>query len=71
MAGAVTEKEARLMEQFVNAARCCPECSSKQYVFRGRKKITAATDQPAAVETKRMCKECGHAWKERVTMKAG
>jgi DNA-directed RNA polymerase subunit M/transcription elongation factor TFIIS len=62
------EDEGRVMEQFVNPARCCPECSSKQYVFRGRKKIAAEADQPAAVETRYMCKECGHAWRERVAV---
>jgi hypothetical protein len=47
------------MEQFVNPAQCCPECGSREYAFRGRKKITAEADQPAAVETKYMCKACG------------
>jgi DNA-directed RNA polymerase subunit M/transcription elongation factor TFIIS len=46
--------------------RTCPECDSKEYVFRGRKKIVAEGDQPAAVETKYMCKSCGHEWKVRV-----
>jgi DNA-directed RNA polymerase subunit M/transcription elongation factor TFIIS len=65
------EKEASLMSPFVNHARCCPECGSSEYVFRGRKKVAAEADQPAAIETKYMCKECRHAWKERVTVKAG
>ncbi len=59
------------MEQFVSPARCCPECGSKQYVFRGRKKIAADQGQPAAIETKYMCKACRHAWKELVSVKAG
>jgi len=57
------------MDQLVNPARCCPECGSREYVFRGRKKVAAEADQPAAVETKYMCKACGHAWKERVSLK--
>jgi DNA-directed RNA polymerase subunit M/transcription elongation factor TFIIS len=71
MAGAEPEEEARAMSPFVNPARCCPECSSKEYVFRGRKKIAAEGDQPPAVETRYMCKNCAHAWKERVAVKAG
>jgi hypothetical protein len=59
------------MEGIVNPARCCPECASKDYVFRGRKKITAEADQPPAMETKYACRGCGHTWKERVTVKAG
>jgi DNA-directed RNA polymerase subunit RPC12/RpoP len=47
------------MDQLVNPYRCCPECSSREYVFRGRKKLTADQGQPAAIETKYMCKECG------------
>lgn len=57
------------MEAFVNPSRCCPECSSKEYVFRGRKKIAAEARQPAAVETKYLCKTCGHAWREKVPVK--
>jgi len=59
------------MEQLVNPARCCPECGSKDYVFRGRKKIAAEAEQPAAVETRYLCQACGQAWRERVTAKAG
>ena len=58
------------MEAFINPARCCPECGSKDYVFRGRKKIAAEAGQSAAVETRYMCRECGHAWRERVPVKA-
>ena len=59
------EEEASRMEQFVNPQRCCPECSSNQYVFRGRKKVAAEAEQPAGVETRYMCKECGHAWQKQ------
>jgi hypothetical protein len=59
------------MSPFVNPARCCPECSSKDYVFRGRKKLAAEAERPPAVETKYICRACGHAWKERVPVKAG
>jgi hypothetical protein len=58
------------MDQFVNPARCCPECASKNYVFRGRKKIAAEGDQSPAVDTKYACRACGHTWKERVAVKA-
>lgn len=57
------------MDQLVNPARCCPECGSREYVFRGRKKIPAEAEQPAAIETKYACRECGHTWKERVPVK--
>jgi DNA-directed RNA polymerase subunit M/transcription elongation factor TFIIS len=59
------------MEGIINPARCCPECGSKDYVFRGRKKIAADGDKPPAVETKYACRGCGHAWKEQVPVKAG
>jgi DNA-directed RNA polymerase subunit M/transcription elongation factor TFIIS len=59
------------MDPLVNPARCCPECDSREYVFRGRKKIEAENGQPAAVETRYACKACGHAWRERVTAKVG
>jgi DNA-directed RNA polymerase subunit M/transcription elongation factor TFIIS len=58
------------MYQLVNPARCCPECGSREYVFRGRKKLPAEAEQPAAVETKYACRACGHTWKERVVAKA-
>jgi rubredoxin len=57
------------MSPFVNPARCCPECGSREYVFRGRKRIVAEAQQPAIVETKYMCKVCGHAWRERMPVK--
>jgi DNA-directed RNA polymerase subunit M/transcription elongation factor TFIIS len=63
------EEEASLMDQLVNPARCCPTCGSREYVFRGRKKIAADQEQPAAVETKYACKACGHAWKEKAPVK--
>ncbi len=50
-----SRKEELLMDQLVNPARCCPECSSREYVFRGRKKLSAEADQPAAIETKYAC----------------
>jgi len=56
------------MDQLVNPARSCPQCGSKDYVFRGRKKIAAKPDQPAAVETKYICRECGNEWKENVAV---
>jgi hypothetical protein len=59
-----------VMDQLINGVRCCPACSSREYVFRGRKKIAATSEQPAAIETKYMCKACGHAWRERVVVKA-
>jgi rubredoxin len=59
------------MSPFVNPARCCPECGSREYVFRGRKRIVTEAQQPAIVETKYMCKACGHEWRERVGAKAG
>jgi len=48
------------MDQFVNPARCCPECSSREYIVRGRKKVTAEAGKEAASETKHMCKVCGY-----------
>jgi DNA-directed RNA polymerase subunit RPC12/RpoP len=57
------------MDQLVNPARCCPECGSREYVFRGRKKLPAEAEQPAAVETKYRCRACGKEWKERVAVK--
>ena len=65
MTAAEAKEEASLMDQLVNPTRCCPECSSREYVFRGRKKI-AAEAEPAAVETKYRGRDCGKEWKERV-----
>jgi hypothetical protein len=59
------------MHVFVNPARCCPECACKGYVFRGRKKVATDAEQPAAVETKSLCKPWGQSWKERVSVKEG
>ncbi len=53
------------------AGRNCPASGSTDYVFRGRKKVAAEGEKPAAVETKYTCRACGHAWKERVAVKAG
>jgi DNA-directed RNA polymerase subunit M/transcription elongation factor TFIIS len=66
MAATEPQEEARLMDQFVNPAQCCPECGSREYVFRGRKQVAAAPGQEAAIETKYLCKVCGHEWKVRV-----
>jgi DNA-directed RNA polymerase subunit M/transcription elongation factor TFIIS len=57
------------MEALINPARCCPECGSRDYVFRGRKSVPADAGKPPAVETKYLCRSCGHAWKERVPVK--
>jgi DNA-directed RNA polymerase subunit M/transcription elongation factor TFIIS len=57
------------MEAFVNPARSCSECGSREYLFRGRKKIPANLEQPPTVETKYPCKACGHAWKERMPVR--
>lgn len=46
--------------------RCCPKCGSRDYVFRGRKHLPAAEGEAAAVQTKYLCRPCGHGWKERV-----
>jgi DNA-directed RNA polymerase subunit M/transcription elongation factor TFIIS len=54
------------MNEFVNPARRCPECGSKEYVFRGRKRVAADAGRPASIETKYLCKACGHAWREKV-----
>lgn len=56
------------MDQLVNPARRCPECGSREYLFRGRKKIVEG-GQPAALETKYRCKGCGHEWRERAAVK--
>jgi DNA-directed RNA polymerase subunit M/transcription elongation factor TFIIS len=61
-----------MIDQLVNPDRCCPKCESREYEFRGRKKLPAEEGQPAAVETKYRCKACGHAWREKVAVhKAG
>jgi hypothetical protein len=54
------------MNQLINPARSCPECGRREYVFRGRKKVPAEAGQPACIETKYLCKGCGHSWRERV-----
>lgn len=69
IAVAELEEEARLTDQLVNPARCCPECGSREYVFRGRKKFPAEAEQPTTVETKFRCRACGKERKERVPVK--
>jgi hypothetical protein len=49
--------------------RACPECGSRDYVFRGRKNVPAEGGHPLAIETKYACKACLHCWKERVVVK--
>jgi hypothetical protein len=43
-----------------------PGCGSKEYLFRGRKRVAGEPGKPQAVETKYRCKGCGHEWKVRV-----
>jgi DNA-directed RNA polymerase subunit M/transcription elongation factor TFIIS len=57
------------MDQLIDPARRCPKCSSREYLFRGRKKIAGERGQEAAVETKYRCKSCGHEWRVRVPVK--
>jgi DNA-directed RNA polymerase subunit M/transcription elongation factor TFIIS len=46
--------------------KTCPNCFGKKYRFRARRTIPASTSQPAAVETKYRCADCGHEWKVQV-----
>jgi hypothetical protein len=57
------------MQPFVNVARCGPECSCRECVFRGPKTVSGQAGKPAAVETKYARKACGHAWQERLAVK--
>jgi hypothetical protein len=59
-----------MVDQFVNPGRCCPECARQEYVFRGRKKIAPEPGKAAAIETRYLCKACGHAWREQMPVKA-
>ncbi len=45
--------------------RCCPGCGSRDYAFRGRKKITEE-GRPEQWETKYRCKACAKEWKDRM-----
>ena len=45
--------------------KTCPKCGSREYLFRGRKKLPAEGEQPAQTETKYRCKSCEHEWKVR------
>src|SRR2546430_17188093 len=64
MTGTESRGTAPLMDQLVNPARCWLECGSREYVFKGRKRLPAEAEQPAAVAAKYACNACGHAWKE-------
>lgn len=52
------------MTPLVRPDRCCPECKSRDYVFRGRR--TVEDDEGKVVVTKYHCRPCSHEWKERV-----
>jgi YgiT-type zinc finger domain-containing protein len=57
-------KEARMdSEAWKN--RRCPECGSKEYQFRSRKKMVDEAGKKV-VETKYRCKECEKEWWEKV-----
>jgi DNA-directed RNA polymerase subunit RPC12/RpoP len=45
--------------------RNCPACGSRDYAFRGRKKI-AEDGQPEQSETKYRCSTCQTEWKDRM-----
>jgi hypothetical protein len=53
------------MSPFVNPVRCCPECGSKEYVFRGRRTIPAEEGKAAAAQTEYLCRDCGHEGRRR------
>jgi DNA-directed RNA polymerase subunit RPC12/RpoP len=50
--------------------RSCPACGSREYAFRGRKKI-AAEGQPEQWETKYRCSTCQKEWKDRMPVNRG
>jgi DNA-directed RNA polymerase subunit M/transcription elongation factor TFIIS len=52
-----------------STGRACPKCGSTDYLFRGRKKVSAEPGKPEAVETKYRCRACGHEWEVRVGAK--
>jgi DNA-directed RNA polymerase subunit M/transcription elongation factor TFIIS len=56
------------MEPLVNPARRCPKCGSSDYVFRGRKNVSAEAGPAVTAETTYRCKACGNAWKERIAL---
>jgi DNA-directed RNA polymerase subunit M/transcription elongation factor TFIIS len=62
-----TKKGDTRMDQNLTAKKTCPECGSGDYVFRGRKKLTANPEkgEPEQWETKRHCRSCGKEWKEK------
>jgi DNA-directed RNA polymerase subunit M/transcription elongation factor TFIIS len=55
------------MEQKSINLRKCPACGSRDYLFRGRKKIAPRPGQGEAIETKFRCKPCAHEWTESAT----
>lgn len=46
--------------------RACPKCGSGNYTFRSRKQIEATAEQEAMLDTKYLCRDCNHEWKEKV-----
>jgi transposase-like protein len=45
--------------------RTCPLCGSRNYTFRGRKKI-AEDGKPEEWETRYLCRQCNKVWKDRM-----
>lgn len=60
-------REHQRVEQEVSNVRKCPACGSRDYVFRGRKKIASQPGRAEDIETRFRCKPCAHVWKERAT----
>jgi transposase-like protein len=58
-----------MVDQLLNPGRSCPECTSREYVFRGRKEIAPEPGKAPAIETRYLCKDCGHTWREQVPVK--
>jgi DNA-directed RNA polymerase subunit RPC12/RpoP len=48
--------------------RCCPACGSREYAFRGRKKIVEH-GQPEQWETKYRCLACQQDWTDRMPVR--
>ena len=49
------------MEQPARPSRACPECGSRNYEFRSRKKVQGQKGEET--ETKYRCKSCQHEWR--------